>query len=449
MLIAPKLAVLITGPILYLTETVQKVRGRQDFALRADASRQDEIGSLATSFNDMLQRIQQQEEALRLAQQELRQSLDHAIEANRHKSKFLSTMSHELRTPLNAILGFTELMKNQFHGDLNEKQMAHVIQIDASGQHLLDLINDLLDTAQIDAGTMSLELAPCSFREIQDATLAMLETQFKNKSLEVDSQSSSVLPPIMADERKIKQILINLLSNAIKFTPENGRIDVSAVSEGETVRISVSDTGEGVSNEQQKLIFSEFHQVAKAREEILHGVGLGLPLTKRLVELHGGTMGMESVVNRGSTFWFTIPTAASETDRPEPEGDYTEELYPTGRRILLVEDNQANLELMTEMLAIYDHRVAVARNGQEAIDKAQEFDPDLILMDVRMPVMDGLEATQRLRTIPAFHHTPILGLTADTESDLVQRCYDAGMTAHMLKPVTLDSFFPFLNQHLK
>jgi signal transduction histidine kinase len=224
-------------------------------------------------------------------------------------------MSHELRTPLNAIIGYADLMKDQFFGPLNEKQISYVDQIDASGKHLLELINDLLDMGKIDAGAMSLELGPCSFLEIADDTLAMMNTQFQKKSLHVESQISSELPLLMVDRRKIKQILINLLSNAIKYTPEEGHIQVSADSEGDKVRITVSDTGVGIAKEQQKQIFSEFHQADRMRDEMLGGAGLGLALTRRLVAMHGGEVGVESELEKGSTFWFTVPIAKTTTGR--------------------------------------------------------------------------------------------------------------------------------------
>ena len=315
MILAPRLGRLITGPILHLTETVRKVSERRDYALRATSSTQDEIGLLTKCFNEMLQRVQDQEIALHAAQHDLRESLAQAEQANLHKSHFLSSMSHELRTPLNAIIGYADLMKDQFFGPLNEKQISYVDQIDASGKHLLELINDLLDMGKIDAGAMSLELGPCSFLEIADDTLAMMNTQFQKKSLHVESQISSELPLLMVDRRKIKQILINLLSNAIKYTPEEGHIQVSADSEGDKVRITVSDTGVGIAKEQQKQIFSEFHQADRMRDEMLGGAGLGLALTRCLVAMHGGEVGVESELEKGSMFWFTVPIAKTTTGR--------------------------------------------------------------------------------------------------------------------------------------
>jgi signal transduction histidine kinase len=342
MILAPRLGRLITGPILHLTETVRKVSERRDYALRATSSTRDEIGLLTTSFNEMLQRVQDQEIALRAAQDDLVESLVKAKEANLHKSRFLSSMSHELRTPLNAILGYADLMKNQFFGSLNEKQVSYIDQIDASGKHLLELITDVLDMAKIDAGAMSLELGPCSFQEIADATLAMMNTQFQKKSLHVESQISSELPPIMVDRRKIKQILINLFSNAIKYTPEGGHIQVSADSVGDKVRITVSDTGVGIAEEEQKQIFSEFYQAERIRDEMLGGAGLGLALTRRLVEMHGGEVGVESVLEKGSTFWFTVPIAEITTGRTEPGANHSATAHPAGRRILVAEDNETS-----------------------------------------------------------------------------------------------------------
>ncbi len=449
MILAPRLGRLITGPILHLTETVRKVSERRDYALRATSSTRDEIGLLTTRFNEMLQRVQDQEIGLQAAQHDLRESLVQAEDANHHKTNFLSSMSHELRTPLNAVLGYSELLKDQFFGPLNEKQISYVDQIDASGQHLLELINDLLDIAKIDAGAMSLELGLCSFQEIADTTLTMMDVHFQKKSLQVESQISSELPPLMVDRRKIKQILINLLSNAIKYTPEEGHIQVSADSAGDKVRITVSDTGVGIAKEQQRQIFSEFHQADQMRDEALGGAGLGLALTRRLVAMHGGEVGVESVLEKGSTFWFTVPIEKTTAERTEPEVIHTATDHPAGRRILVVEDNKTNLAMTLEMLSTHDHQVVVAHNGQEAIEQAQIFDPELILMDIRMPVMNGLEATRRLRAMPAFRQTPILALTADAGPNSVQECLGAGMTDHLSKPIESQLFFSTLAHHLK
>ncbi len=371
-------------------------------------------------------------------------------EANRHKNRFLSSMSHELRTPLNAILGFADLMQGQFFGKLNEKQLNYVRQIDGSGKHLLDLINDLLDMAKIDAGAMELEPEEINPEECMNAVMVMMNTQFRKKRQTVEMSVDPAVTCVIADARKCKQIMLNLLSNAVKYTPEGGRIEVRTKREGSFLRVEVSDTGVGIEPEEQEKIFSEFHQADHMRDEQLGGTGIGLALTRRLVALHGGDIGVESKPGRGSTFWFTLPLRKSAPKEPATKEDETEaaRAVVTGRRILVAEDNDVNMSMILDMLRVHDHEMAVAKNGKEAVDLAQSHKPELILMDIRMPVMDGLEATRQLRAIPEFADVPIIALTASAGSEAEQRCLDAGCTEHLTKPVQSKELFAVLQRHL-
>lgn len=229
-------------------------------------------------------------------------------QANRAKSQFLAHMSHELRTPLHAVLGFADLLHGKFFGNLNDKQLEYVNQIDTNGKHLLSLINELLDMSKIDAGAMELELEDISFEELINAIVSMMDSQFRKKKLNVKTSIESTLPIMAVDRRKFTQILMNLLSNAVKFTPECGRIEIKAAKEGESqIRVEVSDTGIGIAENDIDKIFSEFYQTDRARDEQLGGTGIGLALTRRLVELHGGKIGVESEEGKGSIFWFTLP----------------------------------------------------------------------------------------------------------------------------------------------
>ena len=389
--------------------------------------------------------------------QELRESMEkiertnlQLEEMNQHKSRFLSSMSHELRTPLNAILGFSDLLAGQSFGPLNEKQTRYVTRIDGAGEHLLALINDLLDMAKIDAGAMEVEWENFPPSEAIDAVVNMMNTQFRKKQLSVEIATDPSLKLMSGDRRKCMQIVLNLLSNAVKYTPEGSHIKVTTQRMAGHVRISVADTGTGIEPDQLDEIFSEFHQADRARDEALGGIGLGLALTRRLVELHGGEIGVESEVGKGSTFWFTLPLKLKDE---EEAGAKTEafamgEAIPIGRRILVAEDNADNLDMVLDMLSIHQHKVAVAKNGQEAVDLAQSFKPDLILMDIRMPVMDGLEATRRLKAMPEFADTPIIALTASAGSESVERCLEAGCIAHLAKPIKSDRLFPVLQEYL-
>lgn len=401
---------------------------------------------------------QKLEERVQLRTEELRESLKKVEDANlrledanRAKARFLSSMSHELRTPLNGILGFADLLHGQYFGKLSDKLLGYVKRIDDSGKHLLLLINDLLDMAKIDAGAMEAELEEVMFEEIINATTDMMSSQFRKKKISVKTFFELTPTAMMCDRRKCKQIILNLLSNAVKYTPMGGRVEVrTIIGNNGSIRIEVSDTGIGIEADQRDKIFSEFHQADRVRDEQLGGTGIGLSLTRRLVELHGGEIGVDSELGSGSTFWFTLPLIRPTSKQADIQTPVIANAgpAPTGRRILVAEDNEVNLAMILDILSIHDHEVAVARNGQEAIELAQSHRPELILMDIRMPVMDGVEATRRLRAMSEFDDTPIIALTASTGSEAETRQITAGCTAHMAKPIQSQALFALLKHYL-
>jgi signal transduction histidine kinase len=270
-----------------------------DFSRHVTVGNRDELGTLAANLNrmsDELGRLYEQLEA-----------------ANRHKSEFLANMSHELRTPLNAVIGFSDVLLEHTFGDLNDKQEQYIGIIQSSGRHLLSLINDILDLSKIEAGRMELELSQFDVEMAVDNTVTLVRDRAARHDLTLAVEVEPELPPMVGDERKIKQILLNLLSNAVKFTPDGGRIDVRARRVDGAVEIAVSDTGIGIAPEDQGAIFEEFRQVGTDVVRKREGTGLGLALTRRFIELHGGTIGVESEPGKGSTFTFTLP------ERPWPE----------------------------------------------------------------------------------------------------------------------------------
>jgi CheY-like chemotaxis protein/nitrogen-specific signal transduction histidine kinase len=374
--------------------------------------------------------------------------------ANRAKTQFLSNMSHELRTPLNVIIGYTDLLSEQLPGKLNEKQLRYIGEINSSGKFLLSLINDLLDMSKIDAGAMELELEDVSIDELINGMVSMMSRQFVKKKIKVKIIIEPELSVVMADLRKCKQILMNLLTNALKFTPKDGRVEICAVSDGDSgVKIEVRDTGIGIAEDKIDKIFSEFYQAENVIDEQLGGTGIGLALTRRLVELHDGKIGVESKLGKGSTFWFTLPLKKLPREKSSEQKEVGKVLkengvFPTGRRILIVEDNERNLAMTVEMLEVHNHQVVVARNGQEAIEMAKQHKPELILMDIRMPVMDGLEATQRLRAIPEFVNTPIIAMTASTGAEAEKTYLAKGCTAHLAKPIHVKQLYAVLKKYL-
>jgi signal transduction histidine kinase len=264
-----------------------------DFSQRVHIPNRDELGALAANLNrmnDELGRLYRQLDA-----------------ANRHKSEFLANMSHELRTPLNAIIGFSEVLQERMFGELNAKQAEYVADIVASGRHLLALINDILDLSKVEAGHMELQLTSFSLPAALENALTLIRERAGRHGIALELEVEDGLSEVVADERKIKQVLLNLLSNAVKFTPEGGRVGVHAALAGGMVEVSVRDTGIGIAPEDREAIFEEFRQVGGDEARKREGTGLGLALARRFVELHGGKIWVESEVGQGSTFTFTLP----------------------------------------------------------------------------------------------------------------------------------------------
>ncbi|HVE49115.1 MAG TPA: ATP-binding protein [Casimicrobiaceae bacterium] len=265
-----------------------------DFTKQVDVRNRDELGTLAGNLNRMsveLGELHRQREA-----------------ANRNKSEFLANMSHELRTPLNAIIGFSEVLIERMFGELNDKQADYLKDIHSSGKHLLSLINDILDLSKIEAGRMELELTAFDAAAALANAMTLLRERAQRHSIALSLDADPQLGEIRADERKLKQVMLNLLSNAVKFTPDGGRVEVCARMADGTLEVAVSDSGVGIAKEDQDAVFEEFRQVGLAGSNKQEGTGLGLALTKRFVELHGGSIRLESAPGQGSTFTFTLPT---------------------------------------------------------------------------------------------------------------------------------------------
>ncbi len=365
-----------------------------------------------------------------------------AEEANRSKSRFLSSMSHELRTPLNGILGFTQLLLEEVHGPLNPAQYEDLVNVSGCSNHLLNLIEDLLDLSKADIDAINLHLQPMSVNQIVDSAAAMVQASADEKSVELAFRIPEGLG-VEVDERRARQILINLLSNAVKFSPPNARVDISAhrTHEG-MIELHVSDRGPGIPEAHQTQVFSEFFQSDLVRDANLGGSGIGLALVKKLVHLHGGAVGYQDRKGGGSVFWFTLQSTEAElpavTDRPPSNG---RPHHPCSGRILVVDDVDTNVFLIENALSPRGYTVAVARNGEEAVELTSEFKPDLILMDMHMPVMDGFEATTKVRNLPGFERTPIIALTASVNEFAITDCIAAGCNEHLGKPVQLETLY--------
>jgi len=367
--------------------------------------------------------------------------------AARLKDEFLACMSHELRTPLNAILGLSQALQEEIYGELTSKQVGALQTIAESGEHLLGLINDILDLAKIGAGKMELTFEPVDAVTIAQASLRLTHQIAHEKHLQMVTRFDSTVQLLQADARSLKQILVNLLSNAVKFTPAGGQVGLEIVGDPTQGRVyfAVWDSGIGIAEEDLAHIFQPFVQLdgRLAREYV--GTGLGLALVARLIDLHGGSIAVTSTVSQGSRFTVTLPWHQfAQASTPQEEraalakaaGDLQAN-HARHQRVLVAEDNPANLTALTDYLLAKGYQVVVAHDGAEAVARARETRPDLILMDIQMPEMDGLEATKRIRVDPTLTAIPIIALTALAMPGDRERCIAAGVDAYLTKPVPL------------
>jgi len=376
-----------------------------------------------------------------------------AEKANLAKSDFLSSMSHELRSPLNAILGFAQLMQSESPA-ASPFQKESVDQILQAGWYLLKLINEILDLATIEAGKLSLSLEPVSLPEVMLDCQAMIEPQAFKAGLSMRFPQFDVPYFVNADRTRVKQVLINLLSNAIKYNSKEGRVEVTcAPSAPGRIRISVKDTGAGLPPEKVAQLFESFNRLGQGNSE--EGTGIGLMVSKRLVEVMGGTIGVESAVGLGSTFWVEfMADAAPRFDSDASELTMIQEPFVEGgarqRTLLYVEDNAANLQLVVQIIARRPSmRLLSARTGTLGIELARESQPDVILMDINLPGMSGIKAMQLLRADVMTAHIPVVALSANAMPRDIERGLQAGFFRYLTKPLRVEEFLQTLDVALE
>jgi PAS domain S-box-containing protein len=376
--------------------------------------------------------------------------------ALRAKDAFLASMSHELRTPLNAILGLSESLAENVAGPLNEKQQRYVKTISESGNHLLSLINDILDLARIESGQVVLNITEVHLQQVCQASLRMINQLAHKKEQEVSLEVEGDIDSIWVDERRLKQILVNLLSNAVKFTPAGGKLGLKVHADPAEKRVmfTVWDNGIGISENDFTRLFRPFVQLDSSLSREAPGTGLGLALVAQMVRLHGGNVSLESKLNEGSRFTVTLPwEPALATDaelRMKSTGKFRAIRSEAGDRpiILLIEDTRDTTVMVTDYLQMAGYQVLSARDALTGLDLAKRTRPDLILMDIHLPGMDGLEATRRLRADAEFRTLPIIALTALAMPGDRERCLAAGATDYVTKPVSLKKLAAMIDDYL-
>jgi signal transduction histidine kinase/ActR/RegA family two-component response regulator len=430
-----------------------------------EAPQQDMLQAACRTLGAAIERARS-EEQLRCINANLEQ-------ASRLKSEFLASMSHELRTPLNSILGFAELLQRQTSGSLSDRQIRHVQAIERSGHHLLQLINEILDLSKVEAGKVELDLRPVSVQDLCRDCLRMIQPTAEKKRLALSIELDYRLDRVNLDERRVRQMIVNLLSNAAKFTPETGAIKLSGKlaygrqllddirpdrspvnSSTPYLCLEVMDSGIGIPLDKQHLLFQPFQQIDASLNRRHDGTGLGLALTKRLAELHGGTVSFQSTEGQGSIFRIWLPLTEMRHALQEPSPTHAEvpafmasrvvERDPGAQRILVVEDQPYNQALISEFLELEGFLVELIVDGKsmsEAIASdlvTPQTLPNLILMDIQLPGVNGFELIKQLKAHPLWRQVPVIVVTAMAMAGDRDRCFAAGADAYLSKPLDLD-----------
>ncbi len=395
------------------------------------------VGTDVTRLKRIEKELRDEKQSLEYHVAERTNELQKALQT---KDEFLATMSHELRTPLTAVLGMSEILETELRGPLNEPQKNYVSNIYKSGQHLLNLINDILDMSKIEANHLELDLEDVEIQQVCESSLMFISEFANNKSLEVKFDNFCKQERLRADPRRLKQILINLLNNAVKFTPQGGRLGLRVTDESDDILFTVWDNGIGIPAEDQNRIFQPFVQIESSLNRSYEGTGLGLALVARLTKLHGGNIDLDSLPGQGTKITVSLPKGITNSpiiSRPQtaplPKLPKTDVFYH--KRILLAEDNPQTVETILAYLETRKLQTLVASDGISAIQLAEQEIPDLILMDIQMPIMDGLKAIRHLRSTHATRNIPIIAISALAMPGDQEKCLEAGADYYLSKPL--------------
>jgi len=414
--------------------------------------RLQQLGSThEATTRELRERTQRMQAEIMQRSQELKEANKELQVLNAAKSDFLSRVSHELRTPLTAILGFSELLSL---ADVPRPQRDWVESILKAGNHLLDLINDVLDISRIESGQMSMSLEPTPIQSLIEEALELMRPLATSRDVAIHAPGFPARSSyVVADRQRLKQVLINLVSNAVKYNRAGGRVHIALqpAAEDERVRISVSDTGRGIDAEGLHRLFVPFERLDAATSGI-EGTGLGLALSRDIVNAMHGQLGVDSAPGVGSTFWVELATAepAAVADVTRPGDDLlTAREYSDTRRLLYIEDTVANVRLVEAMLTRRPSvRLLPAMQGQLGLDLAMDHRPDLILLDLHLPDLNGDEVLERLRSSEATRSIPVVILSADATKDRPQHLLERGANAYLTKPITMRSLLEVLDEHL-
>lgn len=438
---AYRMQFIIVRPLSRLMEASKRISQEADYSIRLQRDGKDEIAAVYAAFNNMLEQIEKRDEARNEVELNLQKAKERAERADYLKTSFLTNMSHEIRTPMNAILGFTTLLIEE---DLPIQQRKEYLKvINESGNTLLNLVNDILDISKIEAGQLTIAETQCDINELfEELQLSFneIKTQNKKSHLKIIANNpySNRALLIITDPFRLKQVLINLIGNALKFTDE-GNVEFGVHLTENNIEFYVKDTGIGISQEHLDDIFQRFRKIDEEKSRLYRGAGLGLAICKDIVRLLGGEISVESELGKGSIFRFTLPLKIAENKRRNGKHIDTSSELPrldlTGKTILVAEDEPNNFKFLNQLLQRYNATIVWAHNGEDALKQIAEQTFDLVLMDLKMPKVDGYEATRIIKTLhPGLS---IIAQTAYTNIEEVNKCYDAGCDFYLSKPIQM------------